>query len=115
MQDFNDLTQYKNNILTEYRALLTKYRALSTGHLAALRGGIGMNMREMNQVLEVNSDDMDVRAQAGLHTHIHTHTHTHTHMHVRTHIHTRTQMHTLGSKNALAKSCEPKPKSVKWV
>ena len=33
------------------------------GHLAALRGGISINMREMNQVLEVNADDMDVRAQ----------------------------------------------------
>ena len=36
------------------------------GHLAALQGGIAINMREMNQVLEVNTDDMDVRAQAGL-------------------------------------------------
>ncbi len=33
------------------------------GHLAALKGGISINMREMNQVLEVNADDMDVRAQ----------------------------------------------------
>ena len=36
------------------------------GHLAALRGGIALNMREMNQVLQVNPEDMDVRAQAGV-------------------------------------------------
>jgi D-lactate dehydrogenase (cytochrome) len=36
------------------------------GHLAALHGGISLNMREMNQVLQVNPDDMDVRAQAGV-------------------------------------------------
>jgi D-lactate dehydrogenase (cytochrome) len=36
------------------------------GHLAALHGGISINTREMNQVLQVNPEDMDVRAQAGV-------------------------------------------------
>jgi D-lactate dehydrogenase (cytochrome) len=36
------------------------------GHLAALRGGVAINMREMNKVLEVNTDDLDVRCQAGV-------------------------------------------------
>ena len=36
------------------------------GHLAALKGGICINMRDMNAVLEVNTEDMDVRAQAGV-------------------------------------------------
>ena len=36
------------------------------GHLAALRGGVAINMREMNQVLEVNTDDLDARCQAGV-------------------------------------------------
>ena len=36
------------------------------GHLAALQGGICINMRDMNAVLEVNAEDMDVHAQAGV-------------------------------------------------
>jgi len=36
------------------------------GHTAALRGGLGINMREMNSVIEVNSDDLDCRVQAGV-------------------------------------------------
>jgi D-lactate dehydrogenase (cytochrome) len=36
------------------------------GHLAALNGGICLNMREMNAVLDVNAEDMDVCAQAGV-------------------------------------------------
>lgn len=36
------------------------------GHTSALRGGLGINMREMNSVIEVNAEDLDCRVQAGV-------------------------------------------------
>lgn len=36
------------------------------GHITALRGGITLNLSEMNQVLDVNPDDLDCRVQAGV-------------------------------------------------
>eukprot|EP00286_Rhodomonas_abbreviata_P008326 CAMPEP_0181320502 /NCGR_PEP_ID=MMETSP1101-20121128/18159_1 /TAXON_ID=46948 /ORGANISM="Rhodomonas abbreviata, Strain Caron Lab Isolate" /LENGTH=514 /DNA_ID=CAMNT_0023428213 /DNA_START=141 /DNA_END=1685 /DNA_ORIENTATION=+ len=36
------------------------------GHLAALKGGVSVNMRDMKEVLEVNASDMDCRVQAGV-------------------------------------------------
>ncbi len=36
------------------------------GHLLALKGGICIDMSEMNQVMEINAADMDCRVQAGV-------------------------------------------------
>ncbi len=36
------------------------------GHVAALHGGISINLQEMNEILEVHDDDLDVVVQPGV-------------------------------------------------
>ena len=36
------------------------------GHVAALHGGISINMQEMNEVIEVHDEDLDVVVQPGV-------------------------------------------------
>ena len=36
------------------------------GHVAALHGGVCLNMAEMNEIIQVNSDDLDVVVQPGV-------------------------------------------------
>ncbi|MEK9943186.1 MAG: FAD-binding protein, partial [Gammaproteobacteria bacterium] len=36
------------------------------GHVAALHGGISINLQEMNQIIEVHDDDLDVVVQPGV-------------------------------------------------
>src|SRR4051794_15298747 len=36
------------------------------GHIAALQGGISVDMRELNKILRVSVEDMDVTVQAGV-------------------------------------------------
>ena len=56
------------NICAEHKFPIISYGTGTSleGHICALHGGLCLNMMEMNQVLQVNSDDLDVVVQPGV-------------------------------------------------
>jgi D-lactate dehydrogenase (cytochrome) len=52
----------------EYRVPIIPFGAGTSleGHIAALQGGISVDMRELNKILRVSVEDMDVTVQAGV-------------------------------------------------
>jgi D-lactate dehydrogenase (cytochrome) len=36
------------------------------GHIAAVRGGVALNLSRMNQIIEINEEDLDCRVEAGV-------------------------------------------------
>ncbi|HXV23740.1 MAG TPA: FAD-linked oxidase C-terminal domain-containing protein [Alphaproteobacteria bacterium] len=55
-------------IAREHRAPLIPFGAGTSleGHIAALSGGITVDMSRMNRILEVNEEDLDIRVEAGV-------------------------------------------------
>ncbi|MFT5114088.1 MAG: D-lactate dehydrogenase (cytochrome) [Parasphingorhabdus sp.] len=55
-------------LCNEYKVPMIPYGAGTglEGSVAAVRGGIAINMQEMNQIIQVNDEDMDVVVQPGV-------------------------------------------------
>jgi D-lactate dehydrogenase (cytochrome) len=55
-------------ICAEHRAPIVPFGAGTSleGHVAALEGGVSVDMRRMNRILRLSVDDMDVTVQAGV-------------------------------------------------
>ena len=55
-------------IAREHRTPIIPFGAGTSleGHIAALSGGITVDMTRMNRLLEVNAEDLDVRVEAGV-------------------------------------------------
>ena len=66
---------FSNEEIAQIVALCNKYKipvipfgagSSVEGHLLAVKGGISIDLSEMNQVIEINAADMDCRVQAGV-------------------------------------------------
>ncbi len=56
------------NVCRRHRAPIIPFGAGTSleGHIAALQGGVSVDMREMNRILRVSLDDLDVPVEAGV-------------------------------------------------
>ena len=55
-------------ICSQYRVPIIPFGAGTSleGHLAALYGGVSVDMRDMNRILQVNAEDLDCVVEPGV-------------------------------------------------